>query len=155
MDVRIVVTFIDRSGNLSTLTATPPQEAAHAAILVGAQRLCEKLDAVSTAEVLKAKVIYVDTDFSFGPPEPDSDVFERFIALFREDDEWGSISIPSVGALPFDEDGPYRHVRVTREALVLSGMLASLEDLASGTVRQDGTSFPTTFYVGGRTRIKP
>lgn len=155
MDVRLIITFVDHSGLLSTLTVTPPQEAAHAAILVGAQRLCEKLDAVSTAEVLKAKVTYVDDNLSFAPAQPGSDVYQRFIALFREGDNWGSLSIPSVGSLPFDEDGPYTDIRVTRESLVLSGMLGILEDIASGTVREDGTNFPTTYLVGGRTRIRP
>ena len=155
MDVRAIITFVDYSGRLSTLTLTPPQEASHAAILAGVQRVCERLDAVSTAEVLKARVIYVDDNLSLGPAQSGSDVYERFIALFREGSEWGSISIPSVGTLPFDEDGPYRGIRVTREALVLSGMLGSLEDIASGTVREDGTDVPTTYYLGGRTRITP
>ena len=155
MDVRIIFTLIDYSGRLSTVTLTPPQEAEHSAILVGAQRVAERLDAVSTAEVVKATIIYVNANLGLSPASVDSDVYTRCICIFSEGGEWGSISVPSVGALPFDADGPYANIRLTREALVLSGMLADVESIAAGQVRPDGSDFPTTFVVGGLTRIKP
>lgn len=155
MDVRAVVWFLDYNGGEASLTINPPQGASHEVILAGVQRVCERLDSISLAEITRVRVIYVDDALNLTPAQPGSDVYTRLICIFSEGSEWGSIAIPSVGALPFDEDGPYRDIRVTREALLLSGMLGVLEDLVSGTVRQDGSEFPSTYYVGGTTRIVP
>lgn len=153
--VKVVITFADYSGNLSTIQIYPGDDTLHTDIVAGVIRLCGKLDAVSTAEIVQAKIIYDLDEFAFGPPAINSDVFERCVLLFRDGELWGSFSLPSVGALPFDTDGPYRGVRVTRENLVLSGMLADVESLVTNTLRPDGAPFPQTFYVGGRTRVQP
>lgn len=86
--------------------------------------------------------------------QPESNVYSRLVLLFRDAARYGVVSLPSPAQLPFDVDGPYRGIRLQREALVLLGVLAPLETAVAGCSLPDGTAFPSAYSVGGITTLE-
>lgn len=112
------------------------------------------LQSISSAALFD---IQIETEFQYDAEAPDelSTVYKRLYLLFRDNDRTthGILSIPSPSqSLPIDETGAYRLVRLSREALLLSGMLDTLEGAVSSILLAGTTKFLTHYVVGGTTR---
>lgn len=121
--------------------------AAYAAALVGA------MQAVSTATFTSFDVSPPRVKFDPPPPGPDSDARSYTLLFYRDGTDVASVGVPSAGNLPYQDNGPYAGIRVTRSDLALSGLLGTVEAIASGLVRPDGRAYPTAYSVGGRVEL--
>jgi len=111
-----------------------------------------RMAALSNAS-LESATLDLKYSFDLGGPQPGSDNRNRLILIYREGDERHSIAVPAASAtLPYDVAGPYRGVRLTREAAVLFGLLPPIEGIVADAVFRNGQDVPSTFVVGARTR---
>jgi hypothetical protein len=117
-----------------------------------ANGLRSPLLAVTSATLVQANWQLV---FDYPNPAPasvDSDVYRRFIALFRTDEQFAAITIPSPGTLPLDVAGTLRSIRLQEDAANVSGLLEALQSIVEGTVTPFGAPFPETYFSGGISR---
>lgn len=125
----------------------------YGAIAAKAAALAPLLEAVSSARLVRYELRFElpwQTDVL---PTPDSNARSYTLLFYRNDDRVASIKVPSAGRLPYQVSGPYAGVRVTRDDLALSGLLNTVESLASGLVDRVGRPLPATFSVGGRVEL--
>lgn len=108
---------------------------------------------LTTARLVSA-VWTVEEEFTDTPAaSPDADLRVRLICLFTNGVRRRAISLRSPTQLPFDQSGPYIGIRLQRRSILLSTVLTALETISANTVDNMGRPFPTTFTVGGKTRI--
>lgn len=121
--------------------------------LAAANLLRSPLLALTSARLIDARFV-IDVRFDdAGPPSPESDVRRRLIALFTDNDRIRSFAVPSPAALPIDAILPYSGIRLQRSSILLSPLLSALEDIAENTVDEKGRNFPSSFLIGGVTRL--
>lgn len=146
-------TFQDNNGKKGTtglwLPATNfPSEHEGAAISIAAP-----LAALSNAALVGARLSYPIDIPASNPPEISSNVYRRMVLVFTDGSNYGLLSIPSGNRLYTDLDGDYRSIRITRERLLLLGMLPALESALGDTYLQWGEPFPSTYSVGAITEL--
>lgn len=118
-----------------------------------AAALATALQALSDASFVSYDIFPPRVSFDPPPPGPNSDARTYTILFYREGADVASIGVPSAGKLPHQNDGPYTGIRVLRDDIAVSGLLGSVEAIASWLVRPDGREYPTAFSVGGRVEL--
>lgn len=118
-----------------------------------ASALASALAAVSDAHLYHMSITFKVVVPGIPTPGPSSDANTYSILFYRNGDDVGSISVPSAGNLPIEASGPYAGIRHTRELVELSGLLSTVEAIASGLADRLGRPYPTTFSVGGRVEL--
>jgi hypothetical protein len=117
--------------------------------IAGSGGIISALSAISSARITHYETRINSDRISGDAPAPASDCFRRLSLFYRNGTSIGSLTVPSWTGLPVDTDGPYQFIRVTRDAAILSGVLANLEALVANTVTKEGEPFPGNFVVGG------
>lgn len=144
--------FRDNNGGLAFSRVWIPDGAAIGDVDTFAQGYANTVKPLTDSALIDAKY---ELSYEYANPLPaaiNSDVYTRLIAIFRNGDEYASISIPSAVELPYDVDGSYRAIRLAFPPGSLSPVLTALQDVVVGTVTPLGRPFPSTFLVGGISR---
>lgn len=104
---------------------------------------------LSSARITGAALVYDLVD-GVGSAAPDSAVGRNLVCLFGPGDNSGSLRIPSPKAtLPYDSNGPWQGIRITRDAFIASGLIQPLELALAPCVLPWADPFPTEFVVAG------
>lgn len=148
-------TFVDNNGKTARTGFYLPRPATVQDADSATLALAGALSALSSAGLQSARWTFFVDSWTATAAEPGSNCYERGLYIFRENALRGVLSIPSPDPLSFDVEGPYRGLRISRARLDVLGVLAPLEAALAGVVLPDGTSFPSTFVVGGSDRLKP
>lgn len=154
MSYRIRIAVRDGNGKTSETSlrvADESQGGSYALALYRAQAVVSAIQGLTDAYVYQFTIEREYALSGVSVAGPSSNIYRKLQLFFREDGslQGSSITIPSYRtALPFDANGPYRAIRLQRQAVVLSGMLASVQGLVQGTVAPNGDAFPTYFRVG-------
>lgn len=125
----------------------------YGAIAAKAAALAPLLEAVSSARLVRYELRFELPRQSAVPAAPDSNVRSYTLLFYRNGERVSSIAVPSAARLPYEADGPYAGVRVTRADLAAAGLLDVVEDMAAGLVDRLGRPYPQTFTVGGRVEL--
>lgn len=130
---------------------TGPQT--HGAIVTRAVAMASAFEAVSDARLVSVTIEHTIPFTGSTPAEPGSDRSTYALLFYRNELRVASIRVPSPGRLLTEVAGPYAGVRYTRDTLQLSGLLVTVEDIASGLVDSLGRPYPSTFSVGSRVQL--
>lgn len=144
--------FRDNNGGFAFSRVWIPDGATLAGVDAFAQGYANAVNPLTDAQLIDAKY---KLSYEYANPSPaaiGSDVYSRLIAIFRNGDQYASISIPSALELPYDVDGPYRDIRLSFPPGAVSPVLTSLQSIVLGTVTPIGGQFPSTYLVGGLSR---
>lgn len=154
MPIEAEFRFRDNNGKRSTVTLLFADEGQGGTFALALDR-CAAIAAaavgLSDAYLERYRATKTYQTEGLPPASAQSSVYRRAALLFRDDGDTEGVwlTIPSYSPnLPVDADGPYAGRRITRENLVLSGMLGDIQDFVSGQLRPDGSPFPTYFRVG-------
>lgn len=153
MVTRLELLFRDRSGKIGRCGLWMPDTLDISDVLSAANLLRSALLPVTNASLVSAEWSHDVRFTDAAEASPEADVRRRLIAIFRDTEEWASVSVPSPVQLPLDATGPYLGVRLQRRSILLSPLLAALENIAANTLDAVGRPLPANFYVGGVTRL--
>lgn len=121
--------------------------------LAYAQALESALSALSSARIDGAEYKRIIKSGASPGNLAFADMRSDALLFYRNGLDFASFRVPSPKQLLFESSGPYADVRITRQSLDVSGLLAQVDNFLAGCLDPLGRPYPTSFIVGGRSRI--
>lgn len=149
---RVTYLFRDDEGRVGEAAFWLPAPSSFAVYDVTIIELGRRIAALSNALLIGAELRLV-YPFSSGPVVLPAKGANRLLLFYREGAIGYALNVPAArSSLPYDTTGTYAGVRLSRDSLAATGLLADIELLPQSLVFRSGDPVPTTFVVGGRTR---
>lgn len=149
---RVTYQFRDDEGNIGEASfwlPMLPSFAVYDSIII---ELGARIAALSNALLIGAE-LRLQYVFTTGPVIIPAKNANRLLLFYREGAIGYALNVPAARAsLPYDTTGTYAGVRLSRDILAASGLLADIEIISQSLVFRNGDPVPTVFVVGGRTR---
>lgn len=142
--------FRDNDGNEASIHLYVPVALSTEQVVSFLNVAGPKLQNLSNASLVSAKVFY---NYTFDSPQPaqlGSDCTSYAVLFYRNEDIYDAIYIPSPEASLFESEGEYSGIRVDAYAPAVVSFNAALLSLPWTLATEEQDPFPLEYVVGGR-----
>lgn len=143
MTGRLTFSFRDYEGDVSTTSFLFPLTLSVPQVIARAQLAAPLYQAISNASLFEASFQVPVPLPAPSPPAVESNCYDRLIVLCRNEQRYGSITLPSPSGLSYLSTGPHRGYKVDLANAQSFAALETLRALLALQLLPDGNIFPT------------
>lgn len=153
MPLTVNYLFRDIDGKEATVQVFMPEGLSTSEIDEWIALLASRMKAISDCVIVRATVKFSLPLPTPIPAQPGSSAYTRTLLFFKDNAHTSRLSLPGRVGLPYDTDGAYAGIRITRDNVELFSLQGSVDGIVQTAYDGLGRRYPYAFLVGGSTRL--